>query len=262
MNDYDTSKNWDSAHRDWNDTFNDWVDHIATNLNTRSPTCGQRYTKGKDRDLLALCRNHASRYQRPTDGRDIIMLTHPFYLQFSEMDKVWRTDMVRKEANKYLNTLSKLLNSNLDRTKVGIVALDTIHLYAAATSVLLYMGLIDRVIFTWYDYGYPLNAGELKTFKKSNIFFGGGFNGRCLTHSIASMEKKASPEQIWAIKELVLNPPEKCSKTLRTSEVKGVSASRAIPLDEVVRRFDISHQEEGKRSKPIKKLYKHFKILF
>jgi hypothetical protein len=152
------------------------------------------------------------------------------------MDKI-SNNGIRKEAGEYLETLLKFLNLNRDRSKVGIVALETVHHYAAATSLLVEKGLIDQVIFTVYDNGCPLKKDELRKYEKDEIFFGGGYNKRCLSTSIREMKARSSSRRIWAIKELVINSPRDYSNTLRTKKVDELSLSRMIKLEDVVKKL-------------------------
>jgi len=190
-----------------NSNFSDWNEHVSRNLNIRSATGGIRYERGSDKKLLDLCREHAQNYQTAKLGKNTIMLTHPFYLHLSHMDELGN-DNVRKEVGEYLNILLGFLNLRSDNSKAGVVVLETIHHYAAVTSLLLEKGLVDQVIFTLYDYGCPLDTDELRLYGRDEIFFGGGYNQRCLTESIRKMKKKISSGDIWAIEELMLNSPK------------------------------------------------------
>jgi len=176
--------------------FEEFADHISINLIRRKSTGGKDYSEGPDKTLLALCRNHSIEYQKPYgDEKSTVILTHPFYLYSTHIDKI-DNDNLKKEAEEYLDTLFNFLNLiqdlNLDGPKVSVVVLETIHHYTASTSFLLEEGLIDQVIFTEYDHGYPLDTNELIRFRGNNIFFGGGYNGnnRCLPQSIKEMKKK------------------------------------------------------------------------
>ncbi len=94
-----------------NRAFRKWEDCIATNLRTREPTGGERYEEGEDARLLSLCREHAAAYQRPAEGRNTVMLTHPFYLHLSHRDRLDKAQ--EREADVYLGNLLGFLR--LDR---------------------------------------------------------------------------------------------------------------------------------------------------
>jgi hypothetical protein len=220
-----------------NGFFKDWNSHIASNLSDRE--CEDMdYESGKDRELLELCKEHAMKHQKTSSSEEVIMLTHPFYTHLSHMDCIKSKD-VRRECKKYLDNLLGFLNLNQTKNKIGVVALETIHHYAAATSLLLEMGLINRVVFTEYDLGHPLNKNELRDFKKKEVFFGGGYNGRCLKNSIMDLRGYVNPQKIWAIKELVLNPPDENEHTLIPSEVTGIETKRIISLEDALFKLDM-----------------------
>ena len=68
-----------------NGNFSRWNEHITENLKNRYPGCGPRYNGGTARALLGACKEHARGFQQNMDGKNTIMLTHPFYLQLSHM---------------------------------------------------------------------------------------------------------------------------------------------------------------------------------
>jgi len=134
---------------------------------------------------------------------------------------------------------------------VGLVILDTIHHYAAATSLLLERGQIDAIIFTLHDDGYPVIPSELEQFSEKDIYVGGCYNGRdlydrkgCLTRSIGMIRKKVqSEEQIWAISDLILNTPRGKRTTLKPAEIclgdKYFPNERIISLDQLIEKFRV-----------------------
>jgi|TARA_B100001971_G_C18225638_1_gene560203 hypothetical protein len=222
-----------------NSNFEAWTEHIDKVL-SHSLSCGsRRYREEPDSKLLVSYKDHASRYQRAQRAENTVMLTHPFYLHLSHMGEI-RSEGVRREVGEYLDNLLKLLNLNRVRSEVGMVALETIHHYAAATSLLLEAGLIDRVIFTERDRGCILDKEELEEFGENDVFFCGGYNRKCLTSSIGDMEDVSSPNRIWAVEDLVLNSPEDYNETLRTGEVRGVAQSRVIGLDKAVQKLKLA----------------------
>jgi hypothetical protein len=221
-----------------NSNFREWDSYIAENLNYRYPSGGIRYEEGRDGELLGLCRDHAESYQKPCVGGNTVIFTHPFYLHLSHMDEI-ENDEVGQEVNDYLDNFLNFLNLSRNKSMVNMVALETIHHYAAATSLLLEEGLVDRVIFTLYDNGCPLDIDELSTFSENIIFFGGGYNKKCLSRSIREMNNKLSSGEIWAIKELSLNSPQDYIETLKLSVVENVNPSRIISLEDVIKKLKL-----------------------
>ena len=51
---------------------------------------------------------------------------------------------------------------------------------------------------------------------------------------------KSTMGEIWAIKELALNPPQDNLQTLRTDYVRGLDPDRTIKLEEVMRRVGLT----------------------
>ena len=218
-----------------NSNFREWTNHIFENLKPNAPLYS-RYEKALDSELLTTCREHADEHEKFERGENVIMLTHPFYLYLAHMDEI-KCDNIRSELDEYLNNLMGLLNSDRDKSKMSVVALDMVHHYASTTSLLLERGLVDKVIFTEYDYGVPLDKDELAMFGKGDVFFAGGYNDKCLKDSIKLMEERMSSGNIWAIEELVLNSPQDCKSTLKPSFITGISDSKIIGLSEVVERM-------------------------
>lgn len=223
-----------------NRAFSGWEDCIETSLKDRSHTRESRYQSKEDTCLLELCREHAMSYRRLVEGHNTVMLTHPFYLHMSHMHEL-DTEAKKKEAQEYLDALFDFLR--LERKgKARIVVLETVHHYAAATSLLLEEGLIDTIIFTLYDYGHPLDTNELDPYREGNIYFGGGYNRRCLSHSISDMMRKAPEERIWVMYDLVLDSPHDLGATLKPKTIASVDSSRVISLESAIKKLDLSRR--------------------
>ena len=237
---YKLPANNDSSEVVLNSFFSEWTDHITKNVIYPDKDANMRYKDGSDKELLVLCENHAMKYKQPKVGENTIMLTHPLYLYLTHMNKI-QNEGIRKEADEYLDNLLGLLNLYRDSPKVNVVLLESIHHYAAATSLLVENGLIDRVIFTLYQRGDLLDTDEFTEFERDNIFWAGGYNELCLTTAIQDMTDKTSSKKMWAIEELVLNSPKVYDISLRTSEVLGLSSSKMIKLQEVIRRLSYGY---------------------
>jgi hypothetical protein len=130
------------------------------------------------------------------------------------------------------------MRSDIVKSNADIVVLETLHHYAAATSLLLEDGLIDKLIFTEFDNGHPIIKKELDEFsKKDVIYFGGGYNKHCLTHSIIDIEDKISKNKIWGIKDLIINSPQEHYKTLKTSKIEGIDNLRIISIEDAIKQI-------------------------
>ena len=242
-----------------NRNFDGWRSYIESNLILRSALGGRRYEKKPEKTLYKLCRKHARKHGRDTKATTTIMLTHPFYLQLSHMYMVDKHEGKRKEADAYLDSLMGFLEDTHSRPDTNIVACETVHHYAAATSLLLEKGLIDRVIFTQYDNGTPVKMGDLNRYRRHDIFFGGGYNKRCLTHTVDAMQLAASPGlyeelrdfilnnetheplSMWGIRELSIGSPAD-GKSLRVECINGLHPDSMITLDELYSHLDQKDQ--------------------
>ena len=205
-----------------NNNFATW--HIIDNLENRSSERNKRYQHSPDKELFKICYEHSKDYEKDIDKNNIV-LVHPFHL--THMYRL-ENENTRFEADKYLDTLLSLLYAK----KCGIVAMETLHHYAACTSLFMEQGFIDKIIFTEYDKGVPLND-ELEELK-GDIFVGGGYNTLCLSSVVRAMRKHT--EDIWAIRELVLESPAFCKVSLEPTSVYGLHRNRMLRLDEVLER--------------------------
>jgi hypothetical protein len=232
-----------------NSYFNKWSNHISYHLQYRNQLeCGQYYSEGIASELLGACINHKNLFRDNVniDACDTaIILTHPLYMHLSYMHNV-NSDKLKQEADVYLNTFLDLVS--LERkNKFSIVLLDTLHHYAAATSLLLESGNVDDVIFTDYKNGYALDIEDITPFKDKKIYFGGGFDGRCLACSIDEMRElqlhnfpkwwniPCSEDNIWAIRGLVINSPNDKIQTLFPESVKGLTDDKLVNLDDLLK---------------------------
>lgn len=210
----------------------------------------RKYLRNPDCELFEEAQAHALAYNKPIQAENIIALTHPFHLHLSNTSEL-DTPLKRREADHYLNKLLGLLELNLPKEKVGIVVLECLYHYAAATSLLLESGLIDRVVFT------EAHSGEIKTtfefdptFTGKQIFVGGGYNfnsdyeNGCLAGTNKYLKGKAkSLDHFWAIQDLILNHPYsfdwfiKPEKILIGSMYKKFPQSRVISLEETLQKI-------------------------
>lgn len=224
-----------------NNYFEEWTDHIEKNLITRFPSGGNNYESGKDKELLNLCNEHVAEYGSNIESDNVITLTHPFYMHLTHMEYV--TDRTKKDAKKYLNNLSAILNSELSPDCTGFVVFETIHHYAALTSLLLESGLIEKVIFTEYSGGKMLDFEEINFLKEKEIFAGGGYNGLCFTSSFKTiLDIVDSEKQVHAISDLILNPPQVCYNTLIPKKIASgyglLRDEQIITSSQLLEKFD------------------------
>jgi len=220
-------------------SFTGWENYIARNLVTRPCLGGKNYRKGKDKELLALCQEHATRYKKDTPNDNVLMFVHPFYLHLSHINEL-DTEEQEKEVKDYLDRLFFLLELNNHQHQADVVVLETAHHYTAGTSFLVEAGLVDNVIFTLYDQGIALKPHELYQFREKAIYLGGGYNERCLSDAVAEMKAKmASLNHLFAIEGLVLNSPQDFKARLLPKKVKKLEQSKMVTLDDVIERLGL-----------------------
>lgn len=229
-----------------NQQFSKWEDLVVHNLNPKNDINDRTYSSADDSALLKEAKDHIRAYNKPVEAENAIVLTHPLYLHLSHMN-MFKTDLMRTQADDYLNKLLLLFEINLPREKTGIVVLDSLHYYAAATSLLLESGAIDHVIITEAQSGEPLDERDLKLLSGKRIFVGGGYNGRCLSISNEYVGRKARAHDFWAIHDLIINNPSDRSKSIRPSIfsigsgwVDNFSPFNVISLEETLKKIGCS----------------------
>ena len=215
--------------RVFNSNFKQWRTHIERNLDILSKKAGSKYADSPDNKLFQICCEHVKFYESPCNNNSKVFLVHPFYLPLTQF-RQFTTIATRRHTRKYLDNLVKLLESRTDRKKYEIVALDTLHHYAASTSLLLEKGLIDNIIFTRYDSGIPVDIKELSKYFNKKIIFAGGYNKKCLSDSIYCTRRYSN--DLWGIPELILNSPRYHKYVLKPKSVHGLPDTRLIKYKE------------------------------
>jgi hypothetical protein len=234
-----------------NQHFADWEKHISENLRWRSPSGGYKYVSGLDEILFGICKEHTKSFEKGILAKDIIMLTHPFYMHLTHMDELTDENM-KKDAEQYISTLFSFLNLRIPSEKASIIAFETVHHYAAFTSLLLEEGLIHKIFFSEYDRGALVDSKEFGELSGSNFYVGGSYNELCLLSSFEEIAKIVDiKKNVFAISELCLNSPQNCT-CLKPEEInvntEGDTANE-ISLNEVIKKF----KEDDFRNKNPKK---------
>jgi len=216
----------------FNPRFNGRAYNIQLNLKSRTPMNGNRYENGEDKELLETSREHAKTYARLINAEQVLMITHPLYMHLSHMDKI-KNFKIMKEATLYKENLFNVLEANKSKRKLNVIFLETVHHYAAATSLLLETGLIDRVIFTEYDEGIPLEKNELMVLKDRKLFFGGGYNSLCLNDSLTSLQNLIDVRnESFAVRDLIIKSPRDEFETLIPDSIF-INESK-MPIERVI----------------------------
>ncbi len=220
-----------------NPYFHSFTHGIAKHIDPFTFSSDLRYERAENKDLLECAQEHAARHQKKEiQIKKMIVLVHPFYLHLVHMNAL-RTPTVQQEADKYLYSLFDLLCWNREAFHFPIVLFETLHHYAAVTSLLLEQGFITSVLFTQCDSGMPLEKTAVTPLKDCFTFFGGGYNYRCLTSAVKAVADVNSPQQLWAVKEFVLNSPYDSPYVLQPAQVEGIAKERTISLEETLRQL-------------------------
>jgi len=229
-----------------NSEFTSWGLHLKKNL---AGLCyfekNAPYKKSEDLELLAFCEDHAEQHSKQLSAPNIILFTHPLYLQMNHMDSIV-TKQKKMDVVEYSDSFFKLVYANLPRDKVQVLLLDTIYNYAAATSLLLENGSIDRVFFTRPTSGFLNKKLQLDELKGKRLFWGGLYHKHCLNRSLLEADTQLGSLRYYQlIKDLILNSPMVRGSTLKPQNIYGILKnfpdSNIISLQEVFRKFDIDH---------------------
>ena len=142
---------------------------------------------------------------------DIISLTHPFYLHLSDMNSLASTHIEVAELYKY--RLIQLFRLKKENPEINLCVFDTLYHYAAVTSLFHEQGLIDKVILTINDGGYPLLEEEPIATGTRNYYTGGCYNkigeqSGCLNGTLSYLAENPDIlplKALWSIYGLSLN---------------------------------------------------------
>jgi len=226
----------------FNDQFVSWHDQIEINLHDRFHG-SDRYERDEEKELLTKCKKHAKKYETPLTANNVVVITHPLYLQLTHMHKVNSIDILAEIAQ-YTENLVSLLKQCSQSKNVDVLFLETVHHYAAATSLFLEAELVNQVIFTLYDGGEALDPSDLNILDKKFLYVCGGYNGQCLRASIDQIMKKFGGQKIKAMKDLIINAPYKYDYSIKPLEIYkecGVEfeISKIISLEDLIEQLGL-----------------------
>jgi hypothetical protein len=204
----------------FNPLFREWKDHITLNLRIKdryvlSEICSKtglkisvdeidNYSKGPYSVLYAECREHAEKYSKPLTSPNLVVVVHPFYSQLCDMKAIVERGLERN-ISRYRDNLMNLLKE-FPRDRANLVFFETIHHYAAATSLFLEAGMVDNVLFTQFDDGLLVNTDDLEGLEDKTFYLAGGYNGFCLKKAAYSLKSKVTTDQVWAVEDVIVSP--------------------------------------------------------
>ena len=152
-------------------------------------------------------------------------------MQMSQMNRAV-LKRTREQSITYLDNLFYVMNSSV-RKDLNIVLFDTVHHYAAASSLLLERGLVDRVVFSQYDSGAPLDEEQFAFPGTKNIFVAGGYNRLCLASSSSYIKKNNFKKNIFAIKDMIINPPQDHLFSIKPKTIDRILPEHTITLKDL-----------------------------
>ncbi|MBI2102933.1 hypothetical protein HYT55_03785 [Candidatus Woesearchaeota archaeon] len=224
-----------------NQTFAKWEDLIAENMHSRKHSARYKYFGEEDRGLFKAVEKHLFQYRFPVAQENIVLLVHPFYLPMTNAPQLRGLEELQEETDAYLKRLINFFHW-LQRTKTaGSVVLETLHHYAAATSLLLEQGLLDSALISEYNTGMPIDSREFNRFKGKRIFAGGGYNDGCLRPVLETLLREYSVD-LYVIHDLTIEPPSRMDdsihpKTVYTSSRNTLPQKRCLTTEEVKARL-------------------------
>ena len=230
-----------------NTEFGRWEKYIDARIRTTSdlPNRNGYRVPGDHEGFEKLCIGHVQLHQGSVTSSRVMVLVHPFY-QFSGHMRGVRGREHYQAAIAYLKRLTSFLKSRPPQNVMGVVALESMPHYAAVTSRLLEEGMVDRVIFTRDNYGFAHSPQELRVFGGKTLFYGGLFNGVCVSEAIFELEHRTEElfsgerevPKVFAVMDIMLNANNQGEGVKPTEFIdvgrKKLPKECQITLDEIV----------------------------
>jgi len=192
-----------------NAQFAKWEEHVADCLKNREKqSIFYRYTSAADKDLFKQAQEHVEQHRQESESDNAVVIVHPFYLPLTDKSKLACVDEFQTECNRYLERLVNFFRWQKEEADTTVVLFETLHHYAAASSLLLEQGLVDDVLFTYYDTGTLLNRDQNGQFRNKTIYAGGGYNDGCLLAALCDFVA-LPPTELYAIQDLTIEPPSR-----------------------------------------------------
>ncbi len=165
------------------------------------------YTCKEDQIFLKYAMNHIQKFSREITSDNVLVLVHPFY-SFLEFSNMFFNNHKLIIIESYVNNLLNIFKLNYEsKLNLQIVVMETLRHYAAGSNILLQNGLVDKVIITPYDSGFMNNSLYKEELSNRSLYFGGGFNGSCLTSSVDELVSLSPSSSFMGVTELCLEHP-------------------------------------------------------
>ncbi len=202
-----------------NKEFADWEEHIAGRLKKRRDrSIFYKYTSTEDKELFQKAQEHVEYYHQTIESDNAVIIVHPFYLPLTDKSTLTGVEQFQQECDAYLERLVNFLQWQKENADTKVVLFETLHHYAATSSLLLERGLVDDVLFTYFDTGTLLQRDQNEQFCNKTLYVGGGYNDGCLLGALWDIVP-LPPRVLYAIKELTIEPPSRMKDSIHPKDV-------------------------------------------
>ncbi|MBI3334139.1 hypothetical protein HYZ97_01515 [Candidatus Pacearchaeota archaeon] len=185
-----------------NREFQRWNELIEERIRDRQ---GARYGS-RDAPLMQYAQDHARSGELGIDSEKFLVLVHPFYLSLSHMHLL-QGEEAAEELQRYTNNLMQVMQPSFARERINVVIFETFHHYAAATSLMVERGLVNKVVFTGADSGAPAEEENIYFLAGRTVYLGGGYLRKCLSTAARRITYLKPAPRIYAVLNLILNSP-------------------------------------------------------
>lgn len=178
-----------------------------------------------DDKFFDIAREHLNKYSNVFDSYEGVVLVHPFYASTKDLDKMIKDPYKMEAYQKYMFNLNHFFSKNNKK----VVLFDNLYSYLAFSSRLLEEKMVNGVVITNRNSGFPYLKGSLDEISFNDVFVGGMYGGGCLDTAIESLREKNV--DIYGIKDLSLRLP------FYNNILDGVRVS--LPKDKIIFLKDI-----------------------
>ncbi len=202
-----------------NRQFAEWEEHLADHLvNRLNHSTLYTYNLGEDKKLFQQAQEHVEHHRQTIESNNTVIIIHPFYLPLSHKSILDGREELQKESDTYLERLVNFLHWRKEEARSRVVLFETLHHYAIGSSLLLEQGLVDDVLFTYYETGKLLQEDQNKQFKDNTVYTGGGYNYGCLLAALGDLIVLPVRES-YAIMDLTVEHPDKMDQSIHPEEI-------------------------------------------
>ncbi len=202
-----------------NEHFADWEEHINSYLKNRGEHSAlYTYTSAGDKELFQKAQEHVEQHRQTSESKNAVVIVHPFYLPLTDRSTLAGVDKFQQQCDAYLERLVHFLHWQKENADTRVILFETLHHYAAASSLLLERRLVDDVLFTHYDTGKLLQEQQNQQFGNKTLYVGGGYNDGCLLAALCDLIP-LPPKEIYALKDLIIDPPSRMKESIHPEDI-------------------------------------------